>query len=96
MSKSIITSTTEGCRSHFNILFYLQFEPPKPESDYTLEDSLQIQCTQLQKIIADRTEELRVVSQQLYIAKSASQHKSDLSLTDFCTLNVRIDTGIEY
>lgn len=46
-------------------------------SDSTLEDSLQRKCTELQRIIADRTEELRVVSEQLCIARNANQQTND-------------------
>lgn len=59
------------------------------QSEYTLEDSLQKKCSQLQQIIADRTEELRLVSEQLHVARNASNRRqSDTSLTELCALNV--------
>lgn len=69
------------------------FETPSSieniQSEYTLEDSLQKKCSQLQQIIADRTEELQLVSEQLHIARNASsnRHQSDTSLTELCALN---------
>lgn len=46
-------------------------------SGSTLEDSLQKKCTELQEIIADRTEELRVISEQLHIVRKANLQKGD-------------------
>lgn len=58
------------------------------ESNSTLEDALQKKCSELEQIIADRTEELRALNQQLYLARSNSQQNKDTNLTDLSSLNV--------